>query len=189
MNRWSLLIAALAVSACGSGPVVLTHQETSPAYTTGQFAYAAAGRDLRVVVVGNPFGGQPAAFERAVTDAMQGQHWGQRTHFTIEPGDSARDAYRVVLLFNPPDGVTGGALCGDRPPRALPDGDPGGRVGVFGAFCRSDKILTRVRGTVDGAAGPNDPLFRELVGQVTNALFPLRQRHDDQDRCKRLLIC
>ncbi|MBE9553733.1 MAG: hypothetical protein IMF05_09760, partial [Proteobacteria bacterium] len=83
--RHCLLAAALAVAACAAGGVRLTQQEIAPSYSPGEFAYAGAGRDMRVVVVGNPFGGDRAVFERAVTDAMQGRHWGQRTNFTTTP--------------------------------------------------------------------------------------------------------
>lgn len=189
MKGWILMLVSMAVAGCGGGLVVLTRQEASPAYTTGQFAYAAAGRDLRVVIVGDPFGGDQPAFERAVTDAMQGQHWGQRTHFTVDPGESARDIYHVVMLFNPPANLPGEKLCRDEPATLSPKAYTEGRLGVYGAFCRSDKLLTRVRGTIKGAGGPDDRLFRDMVGQVTNALFPLRQGHDDDDRCGRLLNC
>lgn len=189
MKRWILAAGAVLVSNCGSGPVLLTHQAVSPAYSTNQFAYAAAGRDLRVAVVGDPFDGDRAAFERGVTDAMQGKHWGQRTRFTVDPDDSARDIYHVVMLFNPPGSLSGEKLCRSEPDALRPRAYTDGRLGVYAAFCRSDKMLTRVRGTIGGADGPNDPLFQELIGQVTNALFPLRQQNDDNDRCSRLLVC
>lgn len=189
MRYCILLTIGILVAGCGGGAVVLTRQAVSPAYTSGEFAYAAAGRDLRVAIVGNPFDGDRAAFERSVTDAMQGEHWGQRTRFTVDPGADARDIYRVVMLFNPAANLPGHTLCRTEPDTPGPDTDTEGRLGVYAAFCRSDKLLTRVRGTIEGAAGPDDPLFRDLIGQVTNALFPLRQRHDDEDRCGRLMLC
>lgn len=189
MKPWILLIVGFLVASCGSGPVVLSHQETGPAYTSGEFAYAAAGRDLRVVIIGDPFGGDRAVFERAVTDAMQGKHSGQRTHFTAAPGGSARQIYRVVMLFDPPASLSGTKLCHEESAIPAPRAHAGGRLGVYAAFCRSDKMLTRVRGTIEGAQGPEDPLFLDMVGQVTNALFPLRRRHNDEDRCGRLFIC
>lgn len=187
MKHWSLLIVGVLVSGCGG--VMLTHQAVSPAYDSGQFAYAAAGRDLRVAVVGDPFDGDRTAFERGVVDAMQGNHWGQRTRFAVDPDDSARRIYHVVMLFNPAVSLSGEKLCRGEADTLSPRAYTDGRLGVYGAFCRSDKLLTGVRGTIHGADGPEDPLFLDLVGQVTNALFPLRQRHDDQDRCGRPAIC
>ncbi len=52
-----VLTAVLGVAACTSD-VRLTQQEISPSYRPGEFAYAGADRDMRVIVVGNPFGGE-----------------------------------------------------------------------------------------------------------------------------------
>jgi len=169
--RLSLVAAVLAVAACAAGGVRLTQQETAPTYSPGEFAYVGAGRDLRVVVVGNPFGGDRSGFEKAVTDAMQGEHWGQRTNFTTTPGASARDRYRVVLLFGPPRSLNGTRLCHDDA-STLPSESAGGGIVLFAAFCRGKRLRTVIKGHISGATGPGDPAFRELVGQVTNGLFP-----------------
>ena len=112
MNTKTLAVAALMlVAGCATGGVSLTQQDISASYSPGEFAYAGAGRDLRVVVVGNPFGGGRAAFESAVTGAMQGRHWGQAVNFTTMPGANARTSYRVVLLFGPPATLNAMRLC------------------------------------------------------------------------------
>lgn len=167
----SLFTAVFAIAACAAGGVRLTQQEITPTYSPGEFAYVGAGRDLRVVVVGNPFGADRAAFETAVTGAMQGRHWGQRTNFTTTPGPSARARYRVVLLFNPPRSLNGARLCHDDP-SILPSQTTADGIVLFAAFCRGKRSRTEIKGYVSGAAGPDDPAFRELVGQVTNGLFP-----------------
>jgi hypothetical protein len=167
----TLFAAALAVTACTAGGVRLTQQEIAPTYSPGEFAYAGAGRDLRVVVVGNPFGGNRADFERAVTDAMRGQHWGQRTNFTTVPGPSARDRYRVVLLFDPPRSLNGARLCHDDP-STLPSQPTADGIVLFAAFCRGKRSRTEIKGYISSASGQADPVFRSLVGQVTNGLFP-----------------
>lgn len=167
----SLFAAALAVTACAAGGVRLTQQEIAPNYSPGEFAYAGAGRDMRVVVVGNPFGGDGAGFEKAVTDAMQGRHWGQRTNFTTTPGPNARDRYRVVLLFNPPRSLNGSRLCHDAP-ATLPTESASEGITLFAAFCRGKRSRTEIKGYISGASGPDDPAFRALLGQVTNGLFP-----------------
>jgi hypothetical protein len=169
--RICLLAAAFAVAACAAGGVRLTQQEIAPSYSPGEFAYAGAGRDMRVVVVGNPFGGDRAVFERAVTDAMQGRHWGQRTNFTTTPGASAHVRYRVVLLFDPPRSLSGARLCREDP-SALPSESTGKGIVLFAAFCRGKRTRTEIKGRISGAAGADDLAFRELLGQVTNGLFP-----------------
>ncbi len=169
--RFCVLAITLAAAACAAGGVRLTQQNIAPTYAPGEFAYVAAGRDLRVVVAGNPFGGDHAAFEGAVTDAMQGRHWGQRTNFTTTPGPSAHARYRVVLLFDPPRSLNGARLCRENP-ATLPSDSTGEGIVLFAAFCRGKRSRTEIKGYISGAAGPGDPAFRELLGQVTNGLFP-----------------
>jgi len=167
----SLLAAVFIVAACAPGNVRLTHQEYAPSYSPAEFAYAGGGRDLRVVVVGNPFGGDQAVFEKMVTDAMQGQHWGQTVNFTTDPGADARIRYRVVLLFNPPRALNSLKLCSESA-SALPSASVGQAIELFAAFCHGKRLRTGIKGHIAGAAGPGDPAFRALVGQVTNGLFP-----------------
>jgi hypothetical protein len=169
--RYYLLAAAIAVAACAAGNVRLTQQDIAPSYSPGEFAYAGAGRDMHVVVIGNPFGGDHSAFERAVTDAMQGQHWGPRTNFTTTPGADARTRYRVVLLFDPPRSLNSARLCREVA-SALPSESAGEGIVLFAAFCRGKRLRTEIKGHISSATGPDDPAFRELVGQVTNGLFP-----------------
>jgi hypothetical protein len=178
--RYYLVAAAFAVAACAAGNVRLTQQDSSPSYSPGEFAYAGAGRDLRVVVIGDPFGGDRSTFERAVTDAMQGQHWGQRTNFTTTPGSDARTRYRVVLLFNPPRALNSTRLC-QEVAAALPSESADEGIILFAAFCRGKRLRTEIKGRISSATGPDDPAFRELVGQVTNGLFP-PDRGIDRDR-------
>lgn len=191
MRTWFALLAILlTAAACAPGNVRLYLQDAHPYYSPGDFAYAAAGRDLHVVVVGNPFGSDQAAFGRAVTDAMQGRHWGQRTNFTTTPGPDARIRYRVVLLFDPPVTLSGARLC-RRPDAALPTESADGKIELYGAFCRGKKSLTEIKGRIAGATGPDDPAFRELVGQVTNGLFsPDRGRNGDRENgCQLWMSC
>ncbi len=189
-----VLATLLFAAACAPGGTRLTHQYLSPAYNSGEFAYAGAGRDLRTVVHGNPFGGgQPGigqpAFGEAVTDAMQGRHWGQRTHFTTAPGADARNLYKVVLLFDPPIEFPGLRLGRDDDATLARVPRRGDGIAVFAAFCSGDKSLTEIRGSVPSATGPTDPAFRELVGDVTRALFPLKRLGDDNNNCRPPFKC
>jgi len=188
MKAAGVLLATLTIAACAPGNVRLTHQYVNPMYGAGQFAYAGAGRDLRVDVAGNPFGGDAQAFGHAVTDAMQGQHFGPATNFTTSPDQAARSAYRVVMLFDPPRSFNPMQLC-DGTASALPTQAGQDGVSVFGAFCRGNYSLSSAKGRVAAAAGPDDPAFRQLVGRVTHALFPPDRRADPNDRCRTLMNC
>lgn len=186
-----LVAAALltVTTACATGGVSLTLRDVDTAYSAGEFAYAGAGRDLRVVVAGNPFGGDAAAFAAVVTDAMQGRHWGQRTNFTTSPGEDARESYRVLMLFHPSATLNSTRLCRDEA-SALPTEAAGDGIALFGAFCRGDKALTSIKGRISGATAAQDPAFRELVGQVTNGLFPPeRDRERNRHRCPPWMNC
>ena len=169
-------VLLLAPAACGDQVVRVGGQMMSGSYNAGEFGYAAGERDLRVVIVGNPFRGERIAFERVVTDAMRGRNHGQKTNFTTSPGPSARKEYRVVMVFNPQANLIGDKVCqGD--PLALPTtAGEGTAVSLVAVSCRSDRSLAQVRGDIDTAAGPDDPIFGALVGQSTRALFPNNRR-------------
>ncbi len=170
------LAATLALGACaagigGGGKIDFVRVET--AYSRADFAYAGAGRDLTTEILGNPFANlaQPA-FDRAVTDAMRGAHFGPRTNFTTAPDDSARTVYRVRMLWNGPLGTNGSALCDGTP--LVGGGPANGEVRLIAAFCRSDRPATYLSGSVDGVSGPDDPRFVSFIRQVTTELFPPR---------------
>jgi hypothetical protein len=184
----TIMAAVLGITACSSD-VRLTQQEISPSYKSGEFAYAGADRDMKVVVVGNPFGGDQEAFGRAVTGYMQGNHWGPRTNFTTAPGASARNIYRVIMLFDPPKTLVGMRLCRETA-SALPTERTGQKIVVFAAFCRGNETMTEIKGRIREATGSEDPAFGDLIAQVTNALFPPDRRfEDDHGSCPPWLQC
>lgn len=178
--RPGVLAVLLFAASCSSSGVSLSLQEIDNSYSPGEFAYSSAGRDTRVLVAGVPFAGDHPNFGKTVTDAMQGQHWGQKTNFTTTPGPSVRNSYRVVMLFNPPRNLNGMRLC-DTPAAELPAEPPGDVITLYGAFCREKKSLTEIKGRAAGITSPDDPRFGALVGRVTNGLFP-PNRDLDRDR-------
>ena len=183
------LVTLLSLAACAQGGVTLSQLNVSSSYNPGEFAYGAADRDLRVVIVGNPFGGDSQAFGTAVTDAMQGQHFGQHTNFTTTPGPEARLAYRVVLVFGPPAGMNAARQCREEA-LAVQTVRTNDQIELSGAFCRGDNPMTRIRGRVSGAANAQDPAFQALVCQVTNGLFPPDRERDRNGRgCRPWMNC
>lgn len=187
MRSTILTVIAILFTTSACGGVRLTQQEISPVYTSSDFAYAGAGRDLRVVVAGNPFGGDSAKFDSAVTGYMRGNHWGQATNFTTTPGETARESYHVVMLFNPPKSFPGAKLCREKP-ADLPTEARDSGVMLFGAFCRGNKSLTEIKGYVETAGGTADPNFGDLVASVTQGLFPPK-RQDRKNRGCQLIPC
>lgn len=167
--RAAVLSVCLALAACGERVVA---DEAAPAYTLQEVAYAASGRDLRVVVHGTPFGGDPQAFGRTLTGMMQNRIMGVDTNFTTTPGPTARPDYRVVLAFNLAQSQMNSALCAHP---VLPTRPPGGPVIVQGAFCRGGGPLSSATGWLDEPNTPQDPAFHHLIADMTHSLFPTRR--------------
>ncbi len=173
-----LVLAFLAVS-CGGAIVRLTQQEVSPSYKAGEFGYAGARGAIRVIVAGDSLGADPLALGKAVTDAMQGRHWGPRTNFTTLDHPGVRPSYRVVMMFNPAPTMVGMRLCREDP-STLPIVRPVDEIVLFSAFCRGGESMTEIKGRIAGATGLDNPAFAELVGQVTHALFPPDRRFEGE---------
>ena len=163
-------LALLGLAACTGAPRTYGEQVRS-GYSPTEFGYGAARRDLWTQVRGDPFGLGDEAFQAAVIDILAHHPpKPQPTHFTTDPGDDADTDYRVVFLFDPPRSYTTGRLC--RLPLDLPEGRGGNEpLQVAAAFCRYEGVLTSVRGELDLAAGPVDPAFDALIGQMVDALF------------------
>jgi hypothetical protein len=174
MKRLAILLP-LAAIACtpGGGAPIGSQTKIESRYNLQDLSYVAAGKDLRTEVIGNPFGGEQAAFANAVTDHLQGVNPGPEIHFTTTPADTARPPYFLRLVFNGPAASNGTALCA-RAPEAPGSAGPGGEVRVIGAFCRGDQPLTYTAMRGSGIAGADDPAFRQMVRQTGTLLFPLR---------------
>jgi len=173
-------LCALAAS-CGGANVRLTQQEVSPSYLAGEFGYAGARGAIRVIVAGDRLGADAPSLGNAVTDAMQGRHWGPRTNFTTHDDPAVRPSYRVVMFFSPAPTMAGTRLCREDP-AMLPMVSAKDEIVLFSAFCRGGDSLTEIKGRIAGPANLDNPAFGELVGQVTNALFPANRHYDDDRR-------
>ena len=171
------MVAALLVAALGACTSLQSDSVTavrgnwynySPSYTR----YAFSAGEVNTLIFGSAFDMPQATFEERVTDLMHGRpFWAPAARYTTQPSDSARDAFYVVLTFNPPDSYDGYDACAKR--------DLGGEatlphVRVVGAFCSSVKLLSEVRASASGVTGPEDGLFARLVQRVVIELFPPR---------------
>lgn len=170
---------ALVLSACGSGTWL--YDSGDPFMKLDSFYnYGAAGRDLRLIVAGNPFGPADDAFRSAVEAAVQVPTMRAPTHPTLAPGASARANYALVLAFQPPPTLSAQTLCATiapGPAGAAAPGPapvlapaPGQRIEALGAFCLSGQALTQISGRVD-AVFVTDQSFRDLMARMMNALF------------------
>ncbi len=185
MRHPSVLLSVafmLMLGGCLGGAIKTVASQTG-SYSHGLFVYLTSGRDTRVVVRGNPFNMDRKAFANAVTDAMQGQHWGPRTHFTTGPSETARKDIRVVMLFHGPQTVLAHELC--EAPEKFGSVNGGDGLHLTAAFCSGSVAWTEVFAW----AGPvvtstQVPGFARLVARTTLELFPIIEDDplDDDDR-------
>lgn len=188
--RWIAvtLLFAMGLSGCVGAP--RTYGEVvRQSYSPTEFGFGAARRDLWTQFRGDPFEMGDEAFQEAMIDILAHHPpKPQPTNFTTEPGESADTDYRVVFVFDPPRSFVTNPLC--RLPLRLPKG-PGGvkPLEVAAAFCRNEGVLTAVRGNLDLAAGPDDPAFDALIGQMVDDLFPNFNPNQDGDDCSFLRRC
>ena len=161
----------LGVAPSASALVMTTHGYYHEIYRTGLFGYVAGGRDLRVVVTGNPTAAPQDAFDQAVVAAMQGRNWGPTTHFTTRPSETAREAYWVSMIFGGDHFIGERAICRGGAGRDI---DPGARpVRLQAAFCERTKPITSLMVTVNDVASPDDPRLEAMVSAAVVELFPL----------------
>ncbi len=168
----------LALGGCAGAATTVAY--TSSLYSFGEFVLASGGRDTIVVVRGNPFEMNHKAFEKAVTDAMQGQHFGPRTNFTTEPTENTKKEFKVVILFNGSQTVLADNLCKSPEKYGSQKGAKG--LHVMATYCWEDESLSEVDGWAGAVACAYSPVFASLIGQTTLDLFPTRDEDDDDDR-------
>ncbi len=183
--RQIAFLATLALTALGgcSRTGVIDYVHLEPGYRPQQFAYAAGGRDLEADIQGNPFAMPKEEFDSAVTGAMRGAHFGQPTNFTTTPDYSAREGYRVRLLFNGPGASSGRIVCAGGAAVVGPSPESG-NVRLLAAFCNGEYPLSYLSAHVSGIEDAHDPAFRDFMRQVTTNLFPPQNRQEqDHDNC------
>lgn len=163
--------ASLVLAGCSTDAVRLQSKINRSAYDYLNFSKYHAGRDTRVVVHGNPFAMKSAAFEKAVTDNMQGAHFGRRTNFTTTPGGSAHANKWVVMAFNADIGIS--QICKSGPTKTRPGTN---ELKLSAAWCFDGRRDSLVEAVVGQAEDSNDPRFRALIRQTVLQLFPQNDR-------------
>lgn len=172
--RIPIAIAGLAtLAACSQFGVTVSRVDYANQYEPLEISAAGGGdRQLKVVVLGNPFDVPQNELDNAVINSMQGRTFGVPVNFAAEPTntDPSRN-YRVVVAFNP-DGVRDpGQLCKvgtDLKSTA----SPGGVLTLMGAFCSTDSYLSHAMARSSDVDGVNSDTFDGLVAQLTLSLFP-----------------
>ena len=173
------VVIFLALGGCGGATITSTAYNVPPSGPE-LFRYAAVGRDFRTEIHGNPSAAPKQVFEAAVIDAMQGNTWGRPTNFTTTPSQTAREDYRVVMIFSGDRSYGGKAACGSVDAASL--APVGGSVKLQAAFCYRDRMLSQSHVAFEpfGAIEGSDLDF--AVSQAILQLFPLREPNRGRDR-------
>jgi hypothetical protein len=169
------LLAAAVLSGCAD-IVVVNDPVTQPNYIMGEEKYAARNGSIRVEVAGDTFGLAPEAFAERVVHQMRHGYY-RHDFFTREASRATDPRYKIVMMFNPDPGISGNELCATAEP--LPPRAPVERTSLLAAFCGGPVALSEVNGWVR-LSGVEDPRFAELIGSVTDHIFPRRDARQER---------
>jgi hypothetical protein len=169
------LVLAFALAACapggGSGGAVTTKIDYSTLYKPSLFQWVGDGRDVPVVIYGNPTPEPPDIWNRAVTDAMNRSTWMRSANFTTTPNETQRGNFFVVLIFGATSTMGSAAACqGAIDPTAL--GPVDGRTAILGAFCNNARWVTTARVTVNAITSSSAPQLQTGMNQMMIRLLP-----------------
>lgn len=173
------LALAVSLSACAGNTPTIGYAYVSDNYGPYLLGYAAAKGGMPTEVTGNPFTAPKGSLDQEVSESLTNNHFGPEVEFFTSPTPDADSAYRVVVLFNPAPHANGAKLCSsDERPQAA----EGQGLGVLASFCTTDQRINSASGSIRGAAGPDDPVFKRLMAQVALQLFPPQtQNRNDRD--------
>ncbi|MEK9831995.1 MAG: hypothetical protein VW453_05310 [Rhodospirillaceae bacterium] len=172
----ALLAATAALAACTG--VTVSRVDHANQYNPFEAAAAGGGdRQMRVVVLGNPFDTPQAELEGAVIAAMQDTNFGVPLNFALDPAnpDTSRP-FRVVMAFNP-DGLRDpGKLCEATDVKTASPTD--GRVTLMAAFCSKESYPSHAIARAGDVGGTGSKTFGDMIFQLTASLFPSRNPND-----------
>jgi hypothetical protein len=155
----------------GTGGVVTTYVDYAPLYKPSLVHWVGEGRDVLVVIYGNPTPAPPDIWNVAVTDAMNASSWVSGGNFTTTPNGTERGNFYIALIFDATLTTSGKTACrGNVDLAQLAPVD--GRTAIVGAFCNNDKVVTTARVTVNAITAPNSPQLQPAINQMLVKLLP-----------------
>ena len=142
-------------------------------YDYREFYSIADNRPFQVIIVGNPFPGQPIAeVSRRMLPMMQAGKPPPNLTFTYDaPSQEPRPYYRLVLVFNATNEFGADSVC--RGKVNTTEGAPG-RIKLFAVYCRNDQFMSQVLASTT-AERPDEPEIQALYTQLFTELFPRGQ--------------
>lgn len=136
------------------------------------FTYAAANRDFKFSVMGDPFKGQEAQLTAATIAEFQRNYAHYNTHFTTTPNDSALPPYHIVVAYG--DVVFGAEdeICKENSAFLAPSAP--GKLEILAVYC-DDAAMTFNRAMIPMPSGPNDPALARTLNDMAWRLIPEEQ--------------
>lgn len=161
------LVAVGLLSAC-SGPRVAPNTDRTT-FLAGFYQYGAGGRDLALEVRGNPFApaDKPALDAMVESAADQSGILRPPTHPRLQPGNSAKSNYKLVVQFSRGDLLLAQDLCDGRTDKP---GNPANEVTVVMAFCVSGRAVSDATGWISPSS-VSDPDLPILIKRMELELF------------------
>lgn len=157
------LIAGASILALGACDGVAVNRSLNMTYTGGFYTQTQAQSGTNAVVVRNdPFPDQ------AVLAALHDRYQSEQYRFGLGPTPQNWNGYTVVLGFGGPP-VGNQSLCAN--PSAPLAATSGGRTAVIGDYCYGNRLISEATGWTGAVSGPDDPRFKNLVGNVVAELF------------------
>jgi len=176
--RATALAACVVLATCADAPTI--YSPSDPRTKIDAFYDdGAGGRDLKLIVFGDPFPVPKEAFAKTVEADLRGAPTARLpTNALLTPGPTAKPIYRLVYVFNPTTGLFGNAICRhglkaeaneDFPPASTEVPAQQSEVLAVAAFCVEYRAVSEISGQTV-ATGPDDvrvsQMTREMMGQL-----------------------
>jgi hypothetical protein len=147
-----------------------TYAWQSRSYANGQFAALMSGREILVVLQGNPFHVSRRVVESAVVDAMQNALPYIHARFTASSITDAIRRFKVVLILNGPQAAEFEDICEGR--KRFHAAPVRSRLDAFAVLCRGGTAISMVTASAMGIESSGDAKFAELISTVSRGLLP-----------------
>jgi hypothetical protein len=177
-----LAAAAILLPSCApSGTTRVSQTDISSAYTRSDLSVATSRGAVPVIFSGVVPGADTALAERALLAALPTHYTGNLKWRAGVAADTESLSARLVFAFGP-EIYPAQRLCGLKPGFSLTAPSPTVPVRAVAAYCRGPSVLSSTVGDVIDAAGITGDKAQALVGNMADALLPMRAPSDDDLR-------
>lgn len=180
--KWLSTALVLLLSACFGG--TLYNQHFAHSYEFLELMAFHGGKDMRLVVSGDPYSIDDGALNRAVGAAMSGRNEGLPINFTETPQVETGPG-RIEILFQPPANAIGARLCRGE---TKPDPNGGSADRALIVYCKRDRDLSSLWLKLPEGAVPGNQAFNDAFALAIRELLPSDPPLDRGDRCLNCLV-